>query len=103
MVLPLLLPLVPPPAPTPAIVVTTITPFLAFSYSNQRITDPRGRKFEVLVAEQDVLTQAHEWVLSLDGVKNATTTLPIYSLRDTVAALLNLSGLDATQKAHLAR
>ena len=35
------------------------------------VADARGRDIEATVAEQDVLTQAHEWALLLDGVMSS--------------------------------
>jgi len=63
------------------------------------VADPRGRNFEASVADEDIPT--HERALSLDGImspQECNDDSPYRSLRNTVAALSNLSGLDATWK-----
>jgi len=58
------------------------------------VADPRGRKFEVAVP-------THERALSLNGIvspEERDDDSPYLSLRNTVAALSNLSGLNATWK-----
>ena len=66
------------------------------------VADPRGRNFEASsVADDDVPTQGHERALSLDNImspQEGDDDSPYRSLRNTVAALSNLSGLDATWK-----
>ena len=62
------------------------------------VADPRGRNFESSVAETDIPIQ--ERVLSLDNIMPSQEGdySPYRSLRNTVAALSNLSGLNAVWK-----
>ncbi|KAI0257200.1 ketopantoate reductase PanE/ApbA C terminal-domain-containing protein [Lactifluus subvellereus] len=62
------------------------------------VADPRGRNFESSVAEKDIPIQ--ERVLSLDNIMPSQEgdDSPYRSLRNTVAALSNLSGLNAVWK-----
>lgn len=72
------------------------------------VADPRGRNFEaVSVADSDSDSDSdhvptHERTLSLDGIvspeERDDDDSPYLSLRNTVAALSNLSGLNATWK-----
>ena len=71
------------------------------------VADPRGRNFEASVtADGDVPTRTHEHerALLLDGIMSpqecdsGDDDSPYRSLRNTVAALSNLSELDATWK-----
>lgn len=62
------------------------------------VADPRGRNFEPLVADEDVPNREH--ALSLDNIMSPQEgdASPYRSLRNTVAALSDLSGLNATWK-----
>jgi 2-dehydropantoate 2-reductase len=62
------------------------------------VADPRGRNFETPVADTDVPSQ--EQVQSLDDIMSPKEgdDSPYRSLRNTVAALSNLSGLNTTWK-----
>ena len=62
------------------------------------VADPRGRKFETPVADADVPSQ--EQVQSLDNIMSPheADDSPYRSLRNTVAVLSKLSGLNTTWK-----
>jgi 2-dehydropantoate 2-reductase len=62
------------------------------------VADPRGRNFETPVADTDV--PSPEQLQSLDGIMSPKEgdDSPYRSLRNTVAALSNLSGLNAAWK-----
>ncbi|KAI0296268.1 ketopantoate reductase PanE/ApbA C terminal-domain-containing protein [Russula brevipes] len=62
------------------------------------VADPRGRNFEPSVADVDVPN--HEQALSLDNIASFEEgdASPYGTLRNTVAALSNLSGLNAAWK-----
>lgn len=62
------------------------------------VADPRGRNFEASVADEDI--PAREQVLSLDSIMSPQEgdESPYRSLRNTVATLSNLSGLNAAWK-----
>ena len=62
------------------------------------VADPRGRNFETPVADTDVPSQ--EQLQSLDNIMSSKEgdDSPYRSLRNTVAALSNLSGLNAAWK-----
>jgi 2-dehydropantoate 2-reductase len=62
------------------------------------VADPRGRNFEASFAGEDI--PAREWVPSLDSIMSPQEgdDSPYRSLRNTVATLSNLSGLNAAWK-----
>jgi 2-dehydropantoate 2-reductase len=63
------------------------------------VADPRGRNFEAVSVTDDD-TPAKEWTPSLDSIMSPQEgdDSPYRSLRNTVAALSNLSGLNAAWK-----
>jgi 2-dehydropantoate 2-reductase len=62
------------------------------------VADPRGRNFEATVADEDIPVQ--EWTPSLDSIMSPKEgdDSPYRSLRNTVAALSSLSGLNTSWK-----